>query len=148
MQKTLIIATLCVLVTCVLAFLTSQGKKFQTDTCTWKFEATVRVGPNTGTSFAGTLTVEIDKHGALSGPLTTTDDQAIPMVGQVTGRAINLAFELQKPEGETPGRYLFGTGTAWTPIASAIQYGGVMGGTFAGPDEGNIGDWFTPNPLG
>jgi len=144
MPKPPIIAILYVLVTCVLAFQASPsvaGTR-QTDTCTWDFEAKVRLGPNTGTSFAGTLTVDIDAHGALSGALTTTDDQTIPVVGQVTGRAINLAFELQQPEGETPERYLFGTGTAWTPIASQTQCGRVMGGTFAGPEGGDIGEWF------
>jgi hypothetical protein len=157
MPKTLSIATLCVLVTCVLALQASprvagtdqKGKNPQTDTCTGNFEATVRLGPSVGTSLTGVLTVEIDAHGELSGTLTTNDDQTIPVVGRVTGRAINLAFELQKPEGETPGLYLFGMGTAWTTISSETQCGGVMGGTFAGPEGGDIGDWISalsPNP--
>jgi hypothetical protein len=120
----------------------------ENDTCTWDFEATVRVGPNAGKSVVGTLTVEIDKHGALSGSLignsllTDEEDQTIPVVGQATGRAVNLALQLQKSEDETtPGIFLFGTGTAALPISSATQCGGAMGGTFAGPAAGDIGDW-------
>lgn len=145
MKKTSIIATLCVLVTYVLVFQVSPSVA---DTCTLDFEATVRVGPNAGKTLIGILTVEIDEHGALSGSLTGNslltdeEDQTVPVVGQATGRAVNLAFELQKSEGErTPGIFLFGTGTAAHPISSATQCGGAMGGTFAGPEAGDIGDW-------
>lgn len=145
MKKTPIIATLCVLVTCVLVF---QASPSVADTCTFDFEATVRVGPNTGKTVGGILTAEIDEHGSLSGSLisnslfATDEDQPIAVVGQVTGRAINLALQLQKSEDETTaGRALLGTGTAAFPISAATQCGGAMGGTFAGPDAGDIGDW-------
>lgn len=144
MKKTPIIATLCVLVTCVLVF---QASPSVADTCTFDFEATVRVGPNTGKTVGGTLTVEIDEHGALTGSLINNsllaiDEDPIAVVGQVTGRAISLALQLQKSESETTaGQALLGTGVAAFPIASATQCGGAMGGTFAGPAAGDIGDW-------
>jgi hypothetical protein len=37
-----------------------KGGKPQKDICTWNFEATVRLGPSAGSSFTGTLTVELD----------------------------------------------------------------------------------------
>ena len=145
MKKTPIIATLCVLVTCVLVF---QASPSVADTCTFDFEATVRVGPNTGKTVGGILTVEIDEHGSLSGSLISNsllapdEDQTLAVVGQVNGRAINLALQLQKSESATTaGQVLLGTGTAAFPIASATQCGGAMGGTFAGPAAGDIGDW-------
>jgi len=145
MKKTPIIATLCVLVTCVLVF---QASPSVADTCTFDFEATVRVGPNTGKTVGGILTVEIDEHGSLSGSLISNsllapdEDQTLAVVGQVNGRAINLALQLQKSESATTaGQVLLGTGTAAFPISSATQCGGGMGGTFAGPNAGDIGDW-------
>jgi hypothetical protein len=144
MKKTPIIATFCVLVMCVLVF---QASPSVADTCTFDFEATVRVGPNTGKTVGGILTVEIDEHGSLSGSLISnsllaTEEDPIAVVGQVNGRAINLALQLQKSESETTaGQALLGTGTAAFPISSATQCGGAMGGTFAGPNAGDIGDW-------
>jgi hypothetical protein len=144
MKKTSIIATFCVLVTCVLVF---QASPSVADTCTFGFEATVRVGPNTGKTVGGILTVEIDEQGSLTGSLISNsllppDEETLAVVGQVTGRAINLAVQLQKSEDETTaGQALLGTGTAAFPISSATQCGGAMGGTFAGPAAGDIGDW-------
>jgi hypothetical protein len=37
--------------------------------------------------------------------------------------------------------YIFGSGTAWQPISPETNCGGILGGTFAGPQPGDIGDW-------
>lgn len=143
MKKPSSLVTLCVLVTFVLAFQVSpsMADTDREDICTWNFEATVRQGPHAGESFAGTLTVVIAKHGTLTGVLVTDAPETILVVGQVNGRAVNLAVALQEIDQETEGLYLFGTGTARLPITSKTQCGGVMGGTFAGPYPGDIGDW-------
>src|SRR5512145_825341 len=109
MKKPSSIVTLCVLVTFVLAFQVSpsMADTDREDICTWNFEATVRQGPHAGESFAGTLTVVIAKHGTLTGVLVTDAPETILVVGQVNGRAVNLAVALQEIDQETEGLYLF-----------------------------------------
>jgi hypothetical protein len=111
--------------------------------CIWPFEATVRQGPNTGTALVGDLTVDIGADGALTGTLATQDSQMLNVVGQVVGRAVSLGFELQAPSAGVTGMYVFGTGTAWQPVSPETNCGGMLGGTFAGPQPGDIGDWFS-----
>jgi hypothetical protein len=110
-------------------------------TCIWPFEATVRQGPNTGTTLLGDLTVDIAEDGALSGTLATQDNQSLAVVGQIVGRAVSLGFELQAPAADVTGMYVFGTGTAWQPVSPDTDCGGILGGTFAGPQPGDMGDW-------
>ena len=111
--------------------------------CTWNFDATVRQGPSVGTALKGELTLGIGTDGALNGSLVTKDMGTIAVVGQANGHAVNLGFELQKGDEKTEGLYVFGTGTAWTHVTPDTHCGGIMGGTFAGPKLGDIGDWFT-----
>ena len=71
----------------------------------------------------------------------------------MNGRAVTLVIGIQD------GRYLFGTGGAPEPIAAicaAAADGGLfaevppLGGPFAGPEPGDIGDWITcccPAPI-
>ncbi len=131
----------------VLAGLVSPGvtgivvTNAQATSCNWNFQGIVRVGPSTGTAVQGTLTVQVGKDGDLSGSLATSDNKTIGMVGQLTGRAINVAFEYQKPTASAPGQYIFGSGTFWTPVSSTNPCGDNMGGTFSGPQDGDIGDW-------
>ena len=111
--------------------------------CSIDFEAAVRQGPSMGTALNGKLSFDIADDGSLMGNLVTTDNKTIPVVGQVNNRAISLGFELQKVGEQTEGMYIFGTGLAWLPIAPESQCGAIMGGTFAGPMPGDLGDWFT-----
>lgn len=110
-------------------------------TCVWNFEATVRQGPNTGTNLMGDLTIAIDKDGAFTGTLAAQNNQSINVVGQAMGYAVNLGLELQAPASDKKGMYIFGTGTAWQKISADTNCGGNLGGTFAGPQPGDLGDW-------
>jgi hypothetical protein len=96
------------------------------------FVATVRQGPNTGVTLAGTLHIEADAHGSVDGQLQRSGAPDVPVVGQVDGRAINLAFNLG------PGQMVYGVGTAVNDIH---ECSGGMGGPFVGPGEGDSGDW-------
>jgi hypothetical protein len=97
------------------------------------FEARVREGLSSGTSFDGSLALQEDADGGLSGTFTSTDgSMTAPIVGQANGHAINLAIELSEKQ------YLFATGTMWNTFAGCS---GVMGGPFTGPQVGDVGDW-------
>ena len=108
MPTTSSIHVLCALVACIFAFQASPSvaETDQNDTCTWAFEATVRMGANTGMSFAGTLTVEIDAQGVLSGSLTTNDDQIIPVVGpNIEKLSHGATCSFSSPERRFKGRW-------------------------------------------
>ncbi len=98
------------------------------------FEATVRQGPNAGLTLAGSLHIQADPSGSATATLTQANGPEIKAVGQVNGRAINLAFDVGG------GRTVYGVGTAQNDIH---QCTGDMGGPFAGPDAGDSGDWIT-----
>jgi hypothetical protein len=68
-------------------------------------------------------------------------DTIVPVVGQVVGRSISLVFELEAGTETTPGMYIFGTGATRSKILDDMDCGGTLGGTFGGPEEGDIGDW-------
>src|SRR5579871_4399163 len=67
----------------------------QASSCSWQFQGSVRVGPSVGTNVQGMLTVQVGQGGDLTGSLATDDNKTIPMVGQIVGHAINVAFQLQ-----------------------------------------------------
>jgi hypothetical protein len=71
---------------------------------------------------------------AATGAATPTagSTTSVPVVGQSTGRAINLLFTV----GD--GQYLFGVGTMEHDLATCD---GAMGGPFVGPQPGDAGDW-------
>ncbi len=95
------------------------------------FEAAVHVGSDAGLSLAGTLLLEVT-DGSAEGTMTRDDGTSLPLVGQVTGRAISLVIDL----GD--GQYIFGTGASWNDFLSCDSVGG---GTFTGPNPGDLGDW-------
>ena len=104
-------------------------------TCTLNFEATVYQGPETELALLGNLTLTVDATGAAEGSLVTSDTGAeYPVVGQVNGRAINLAFDL----GDNV--YIFGLGTAFEPIGAG-NCGLALGGPFVGPSPDDTGTW-------
>jgi hypothetical protein len=112
--------------------------------CLLPFEAKVRSGPNAGYETTGHLAFRLTPDGAIDrGVLVEEDGNEVEVVGQAVGRAITLIFAVQD------GRYLFGTGGSTETIAdvcaasAAGLYAEVpaLGGPFAGPEAGDIGDW-------
>lgn len=102
--------------------------------CAFGFEATVRQGPDAGHALAGTLLVAIEAHGAIDhGALLSPTAAPVPVVGQVTGRAVNLLFTLGA------GQVIYGVGTAQHPVAGCQP--GALGGPLVGPAPGDSGDW-------
>lgn len=103
------------------------------------FRADVAQGPNKGLSLLGKLTLNIDANGGVTGALTPDGGSAeIKVAGQVNGRAINLAFDVSQTD--KPNWYIFGVGTAWNAVKDCNS---VLGGPFAGPDAGDLGDWLS-----
>ena len=97
------------------------------------FEATVRKGLSEGMSFTGSLALQEDDDGGLTGTFTSDDGKTTaPVVGQANGHAINLALSLGNKQ------YLFVVGTMLDTFAGCT---GTMGGPFVGPQVGDIGDW-------
>ncbi len=120
----------------------AQTKPAVLSTCSMDFNATVRQGPSANTALVGTLSFDLGSDGGVTGQLTEKDGTKVAIAGQVTGRAINIAFQLKPADmvkGDK-GSYIFGSGVAFNPIAGK-DCGGVMGGTFAGPEVGDFGDW-------
>ena len=106
-------------------------------TCKLPFEAVVRQGPSTGTALNGDLSFTVNSTGELNGSLVLTDKSEVPVVGQVVGHAINMAFDVSTADTPT---FIFGTGTAVSKIAGS-SCGDWLGGPFVGPAKGDSGDW-------
>jgi hypothetical protein len=97
------------------------------------FRATVRQGPHAGLILQGILDLPLTDTGAVdAGVLTQPDESTLPVVGQITGRSVSLLFNL----GEAG--LVYGVGTSQFP---ANVGGGVLGGPFVGPGDGDSGDW-------
>ncbi len=93
----------------------------------------MRQGPSAGTVYDGVLALRVGQAGSIDdGVLVVDGETAIPVVGQATGRAINLLFSME----DAPP--LYGVGTLENDIS---QCTGQMGGPFAGPQPGDGGDW-------
>lgn len=132
---------LCV-VLLILTACQATGAPTTAVTCRSHFEATVRQGPNTGLALVGELGMTIDPLGRVQGALATETGDAIAVSGQVNQQAINLVFTVGEQQ------YVFGTGTGTAPIYTCD---GMLGGPFAGPQPGDLGDWvtcfFCPQPT-
>lgn len=90
----------------------------------------MRRGPDTGLSLDGLLALGLSPAGAVDhGQLVKADGTTVPVVGQVTGRAVNLLFTLGR------GKTIYRVGTAQHPLA------GCQPGTLVGPAAGDSGDW-------
>lgn len=134
MKRSLIALVLCALgVWGAAALVVAQGQPVGVE-CSMGFEAAVRQGPAAGLVLLGDLNFAVDASGSLEGAFVLDDGQSIPTFGQVNGRAIHLVFDLGDEQ------YVYGTGTALEPIVSE-NCGAEVGGTFAGPGEGDLGDW-------
>lgn len=108
--------------------------------CSLPFEATVLSGPDAELSLVGTLGLDVDETGAASGMLVTDTGLEVAVVGQINGRAINLAFDL----GDSV--YIFGLGTSVEPVG-ADSCGLSLGGPFVGPAPDDTGTWLAGEAL-
>jgi hypothetical protein len=111
--------------------------------CLFDFAASVRRGPEAGTTLAGVLALgagpsgEIDAGGFV--PLADgKPGDRLAVVGQTVGRAISLLFRLPS------GNALYGVGTLEYALAECT---GAAGGPFVGPLPGDGGDWEGKQPL-
>ena len=107
--------------------------------CSGSFKASTRLGVGEGLELLGNLTFQIDPSGALSGNFAGGGQTSIQVVGQVSGRSVNLAADLGG------GQYLFGSGTAQS-IANGCPT--IAGGSLAiesAPGSNSaeqVGSWF------
>lgn len=125
------------------AVTTSAG----TQLCLFPFEATVRRGPDAGLSLDGLLALGLTPAGAVDhGQLVQADGTTVPVVGQVTGRAVNLLFQVGT------GQTVYGVGTAAQDLRTACAalmtkhlYAPMppLGGPLVGPKGDDSGDWAT-----
>jgi hypothetical protein len=110
------------------------------DQCTLGLAGTVSLGPNTGQSFQGTLTISIGQDGAIdSGTVQYSDGTTSPVVGQATGRSIRLRV------GTDPDQVLTLVGSGVFPVD---QCTGEFSGAFAGPGVQNVGVWVANETQG
>lgn len=101
--------------------------------CRLEFSAVVAVGPDEDDTYEGEIEFEIGRDGEIDrGLLRTVDGDEYELVGQATGRAINLRIAL----GDD--RFLSLTGTAQRDIDRCR---GEMEGTFGGPRPRDLGTW-------
>jgi hypothetical protein len=116
----------------------------QGETCRLDIVATVRLGPNatermqtdTPGELRGELDFTLDPDGAIdAGSLRLDDGPQLPVVGQATGRAINLRADFS-PVRE--GLTLVLVGTAQEPLRRCQ---GAVDGLLTGPAIGDLGDW-------
>lgn len=123
---------------------TDEMDEMPVSLCVQAFEATVRQGPSAGRTIAGTLTLGVEPSGSLTGLLlpegtvvpTTPEagapDDAIEVVGQANGRAVNVLLMIED------GQPIYGVGTSQNDL---VTCDGLLGGSFVGPLEGDSGDW-------
>jgi hypothetical protein len=101
--------------------------------CVVGFAATIRSGPDAGKALAGTLALVAGAGGAIDrGYLFRREGGSLRVVGQATGRAINLLIDTGT------GENVYGVGSLEQPLD---QCAGEMGGPFVGPRSGDAGDW-------
>ncbi|MGI8477116.1 MAG: hypothetical protein ACR2OO_12185 [Thermomicrobiales bacterium] len=102
-------------------------------TCTLSIVAKVTVGKDKAASFDGDVTFEIGATGAIdSGRLKLKNGTTHDLVGQISGRAINLRVSV------ADGQFLSMTGDAQQD--AKLCRGGIDG-TFGGPGAADLGTW-------
>ncbi|MEP7293252.1 MAG: hypothetical protein ABI835_15820 [Chloroflexota bacterium] len=139
MRKFLVLA-ICLFAVLGSALVVSAQDEAHEWACSLPFEATVLTGPDAELSLVGTVGLDVDEFGSASGLLTTDTDLEVPIVGQINGRAINLAFDL----GDDV--YIFGLGTSVESIG-AESCGLSLGGPFVGPAPDDTGTWLAGRAL-
>ncbi len=110
------------------------------DQCVLGIAGTVSLGPDTGQTFQGTLTITIGQDGAIdSGTVQFTDGTTSPVVGQATGRSIRLRV------GSDPTSVMTFVGSGVFPVE---QCTGDFSGSFAGPGVQDVGVWVANESTG
>ncbi len=113
------------------------------DTCTLDWTGNVRLGPDAGVMIVpgaaqpgelkGTMSLSFGGDGAIDqGQLQLPDGTTMTVVGQATGRALNLRLT------DATGRVLVAVGTGEQPISACS---GRIDGSLTGPQNGDLGDW-------
>lgn len=104
-------------------------------TCALKIVAKTAAGPHKDAAYAGTLNLTIGDNGAIdSGSFARDDGSSAKLVGQATGRALNLRITFADKT------VLELNGTAENDL---ILCRGAASGTFGGPGDADIGTWRT-----
>jgi hypothetical protein len=104
-------------------------------TCALTIFAQTSAGPHKNKTYSGTLNLQIGDNGAIDqGNFTTDDGQSHPLVGQATGRALNLRITIAQ------NTVLELNGTADIDL---IVCRGAASGAFGGPSDTDIGAWRT-----
>ena len=116
----------------------------QDETCHLAIVATVRLGPDATErmqtdvpgELRGEITFALGRDGAIdAGRLLLEGGPEAPVVGQATGRAVNLRVDL---EAIQDGLALVLVGTAEEPLSRCT---GAVDGLLTGPLPGDLGDW-------
>jgi hypothetical protein len=103
-------------------------------TCTLQLVATLSAGPDRNDVYQGELKLVIGPDGAIDeGTFKRDSGKTFDLVGQATGRALNLRIALDG------GTYLSLNGTGQQDVA--LCRGGIDG-TFGGPQTKDVGTWF------
>lgn len=102
--------------------------------CSMAFEVAVREGPSAGALLDGEFSFSLDRAGSLQGSFALHDGRTLAVSGHAIGRLLGLTIDMGG------GQYLWGTGTGSQAIAGP-ECGAAIGGTLAGPLDGDIGDW-------
>jgi hypothetical protein len=107
--------------------------------CSGSFKASTGLGIGEGLELLGSLTFQVDTSGGLSGSFAGGGRPPILVVGQVSGRSVNLAADLGG------GQYLFGSGTVQSAANGCPTIAGgplsVESAPGASPAE-RVGSWF------
>ncbi|MBI1258728.1 MAG: hypothetical protein GC204_14765 [Chloroflexi bacterium] len=140
MKKIAILCCLVVLMGVVAVVSAQDVTEAAAPGCSLPFEAEVIQGPDAKLALSGTLSLSLDDTGAATGSLMTDDKTEYPVVGQIVGRSINLAFDL----GDEV--YIFGVGTSFEPVLAG-NCGKALGGPFVGPAPDDTGTWLAGSAI-
>jgi len=140
MKKLALLCCLMVLMGVVAVVSAQDATEEPAPGCSLPFEAEVYQGPDAKLALSGTLSLSLDDTGAATGKLTTDDKTEYPVVGQIVGRSINLAFDL----GDEV--YIFGVGTSFEPVGAG-NCGKALGGPFVGPAPDDTGTWLAGSAI-
>jgi hypothetical protein len=111
----------------------AQDDDTNSSICALKFDGEVAFGPDEGTTLAGTLRMQIGRDGAIDGGAIEIDERTqLAVVGQATGRALNLRISV------ADGRWVTLTGTAAEDVRACTSR---IEGMLSGPQRRDLGTW-------
>jgi hypothetical protein len=104
----------------------------QAGPCVLHLHAETATGPNLDAVYDGELSLDIDDDGNIDRGAFMTQEGSFDVVGQTSGRGLNLRIELENDQALT----LIGTGEQ-----DIILCRGEMQGEFGGPLMKDLGTW-------